>query len=60
VRWWRLAAAQGVAKAVLNLGQCYVNGQGAPRDLDEALRLLKRAEAMGNAEAAGQIDLLTA
>jgi hypothetical protein len=51
VRWWRLAAAQGVAEALYKLGGCYEDSLG-PEDLDEALRFYKRAAAKGHAAAA--------
>ena len=32
VRWYRLAAEQGLAAAQLNLGGSYANGEGVPED----------------------------
>ena len=36
VRWYRLAADQGHARAQLNLGVSYWNGEGTPQDFVEA------------------------
>ena len=36
VRWYRLAADQGHARAQLNLGVKYRNGEGTPQDFVEA------------------------
>ncbi|KAJ1450717.1 hypothetical protein M885DRAFT_447392 [Pelagophyceae sp. CCMP2097] len=52
VSWYRLAAAQGDADALFNLGDCYTDGEGVPQDDDEAQRLFKRAAAEGHAGAA--------
>jgi len=38
VKWYRLAAEQGVANAQVNLGVMYVNGQGVPRDYVQAVK----------------------
>mmetsp|Transcript_18308 Transcript_18308/g.63088 ORF Transcript_18308/g.63088 Transcript_18308/m.63088 type:complete len:121 (-) Transcript_18308:106-468(-) len=58
VRWYRLAAAQGYADALFNLGACHANGHGVPQDYHEALRLFKRAAAKGHAGAAAQVERL--
>ncbi len=60
VQWFRLAAAQGDADALFNLGVCHVNGDGVPQDYHEALRLYKRAAAKGHPGAAGAVDELEA
>jgi len=57
VSWYRLAAAQGDADALFNLGDCYTDGEGVPQDDDEAQRLFKRAAAKGHAGAAGMVEL---
>ena len=36
VKWYRLAADQGYAKAQYNLGGMYDNGEGVPKDLVQA------------------------
>ena len=38
VRWYRLAAEQGLARAQTNLGFMYANGSGVPQDAAEATR----------------------
>eukprot|EP00628_Pelagophyceae_sp_CCMP2097_P003810 CAMPEP_0184101442 /NCGR_PEP_ID=MMETSP0974-20121125/12837_1 /TAXON_ID=483370 /ORGANISM="non described non described, Strain CCMP2097" /LENGTH=37 /DNA_ID= /DNA_START= /DNA_END= /DNA_ORIENTATION= len=35
---------------------CHANGHGVPQDLDEALRLFKRAAAKGDAGAAAAVE----
>mmetsp|Transcript_5859 Transcript_5859/g.21051 ORF Transcript_5859/g.21051 Transcript_5859/m.21051 type:complete len:88 (+) Transcript_5859:3-266(+) len=60
VLWYQRAAAQGLPDAYLELGGCYVNALGVPRDCAKALRLFKRAAAMGHAGAAGAVDELEA
>ena len=32
VKWYRMAAEQGIASAQYNLGVMYANGQGVPQD----------------------------
>jgi hypothetical protein len=58
LKWWRLAAAQGILGALCNLGTCYENGCGAPQDDREALRCFKRAAAAGQPGAAAAIGKL--
>ncbi|KAJ1459323.1 hypothetical protein M885DRAFT_560663 [Pelagophyceae sp. CCMP2097] len=60
VQWYRLAAAQGDAGALDNLGSCYGKGFGVPQDDHEALRLYKRAAAKGDAGAAAAVEKLSA
>jgi len=60
VKWYRLAAAQSLPDALFNLGTCYGLGHGVPQDLNEALRLFKRAAAKGHAGAAAAVDQLSA
>ena len=47
MRLTRLAAHKGDATAISNLGVFIANGQGVPRDLDEACRLYSRAIELG-------------
>jgi hypothetical protein len=49
--WYRKAAEQGYADGQFNLGWCYENGRGVPRDLDEARRWYRKAAAQGHADA---------
>ena len=51
VKWYRLAAEQGYAKAQYNLGTMYDSGQGVPQDYAEAVRLFRLAADQGNAKA---------
>ena len=51
VRWYRAAAAQGVADAQSNLGVCYRNGTGVKQDNVEAVRWYRAAAEQGNAGA---------
>jgi len=60
VKWYRLAAAQSLPDALFNLGTCYGLGHGVPQDLNEALRLFKRAAAEGYAGAPAAVDKLLA
>jgi TPR repeat protein len=50
-RLYALAAAQGLATAQCNLGICYREGEGVPRDLAEASRLFRAAAEQGDADA---------
>jgi TPR repeat protein len=43
IKWYRLAAAQGYARAQANLGLMYLDGQGVAKNLNEAERLLRLA-----------------
>jgi hypothetical protein len=38
IKWFRLSAKQGLAKAQLKLGVMYHNGQGVPQDYEEAVK----------------------
>lgn len=49
VRWYRLAAQQGLAEAQFSLGNMYFNGRGVPQDYEEAARWVRLAAAQGNA-----------
>ncbi len=43
VRWYRLAAEQGLALAQYSLGVRYASGQGVPQDHAEAVRWFRLA-----------------
>ena len=47
VRWYRLAAEQGLAAAQLNLGGSYANGEGVPEDHVLAYMWLNLSAAQG-------------
>lgn len=55
VQWLRTQAAQGNAKAQLNLGVLYYQGHGVPQDYVMARQWWEKAAAQGNA--AAQVDL---
>jgi hypothetical protein len=43
-RWWQRVAELGDGSSHLELGKCYLRGQGVRRDLQSALRCLAAAE----------------
>ena len=49
VRWYRLAAEQGLAEAQFILGFAYYNGEGVPQDFAEAVRWVRLAAEQGYA-----------
>ena len=51
VRWYRLAADQGLAIAQNNLGWMYDNGEGVAEDDAEAVRWYRLAADQGHADA---------
>ena len=51
IRWYKMAATQGISDAQLNLGNMYSYGQGVIQDYAEAVHLYKMAAAQGNASA---------
>lgn len=59
VQWYRRAAEQGHADAQNNLGLCYDNGQGVPRDDVHAYVWFNLAAARGYADAVKARNLLT-
>ena len=60
VRLYRLAAAQGHAKAQYNLGVMHLKGTGFAQDPTKAARLLKLAADQGYKPARDALDRLTA
>ena len=48
VRWFRLAAEQGVASAQFNLGVAYAKGEGVPQDYVSAHMWLNLAASTGH------------
>jgi uncharacterized protein len=56
MKWYRLAANQGVASAQTNLGVMYSKGHGVPQDYVRAHMWLNLSAAQGNQNAAGQRD----
>ena len=57
VRWYRLAAAQGVADAQFNLGNQYRTGEGVPQDDAEAVKWYRLAAEQGDAEAQNNLGV---
>ena len=55
MRWYRLAADQGYARAQNNLGNMYVNGEGVAKDYEEAALWYRLAAEQGFA--IGQYNL---
>jgi TPR repeat protein len=60
VRWYRLAAEQGNARAQSSLGAMYATGEGVPRDDVEAVRWSRLAAEQGNARAQSSLGLMYA
>ena len=48
VKWYRLAAEQGVAAAQYNLGLMYDNGDGVPENDREAVKWYRLAAEQGD------------
>ena len=57
LRWYRLAAAQGVANAQTSLGFMYALGQGVPQDYVQAHMWFNLAEAQGSRNAVKGRDM---
>ena len=47
IRWYRLAADRGYAKAQYNLGCAHWNGEGVEEDKAEAIKWFRRAAQQG-------------
>jgi hypothetical protein len=60
VRYYRLAAEQGLAYAQLQLGVCFENGEGVAQDWAEAVRFYRLAAAQSGALCAAQLARVTA
>ena len=48
VKWYRKAAEQNYADAQVNLGVCYMEGQGVGKDYVEAVKWYRKAAEQGN------------
>ena len=59
VRWHRLAAEQGLARAQSNLGIMYAKGEGVPEDAVNAYAWLSIAAAQGYTNAKEAKELVT-
>ena len=51
VQWYRKAAAQGLAKAQNNVGNCYYSGEGVEEDRHCAFEWYTKSARQGDAEA---------
>ncbi len=51
LKWYRMAAKQGEARAQYNLGLMYANGQGVPQDYVQAYFWISLSAAQGNRHA---------
>ena len=60
VRWYRLAAAQGNARAQFNLGVMCVGGEGIPQDYREAVRWYRLAAEQGLVQAQTNLGFMFA
>lgn len=60
VRWYRLAADQGLAVAQTNLGIMYDKGAGVPEDEAEAARWFRLAADQGDADAQYNLGVMYA
>ena len=58
VKWWSLAADQGIPEAQFSLAMCYAKGHGVPRSDENAIMLLKEAAARGYQPAANVLGQL--
>jgi hypothetical protein len=57
VKWYRLAADQGHAKAQFNLGWCYYHGTGVAKDKREAVKWYRLAADQGDVNAQYNLGL---
>ena len=60
VKWYRLAADQGNARAQDNLGLMYANGQGVPQNNAEAAKWYRLAAVQGYARAQYNLGVMYA
>ena len=58
VRWYRLAAAQGLDEAQYALGNMYADGWGVPQDAAEAARWFRLAADQGHSSAQSELALM--
>lgn len=60
VRWYRMAADQGLAAAQYNLGFMYANGHGVPQNDAEAIRWYRMAAEQGYAKSQYNLGVMYA
>ena len=58
VRWYRLAAKQGLAKAQFNLALAYDKGKGVPQNDNEAVRWYRIAAEQGDADSQNNLGIM--
>ena len=58
MKWYRLAADQGLAVAQFNLGASYAQGLGVPENDAEALKWWRLAAEQGNASAQNSLGIM--
>jgi TPR repeat protein len=59
LKWYRLAAEQGDAKAQNNLGTMYAKGDCVAKDIVEAYKWFALSAARGNSYAVDNLDKVT-
>jgi TPR repeat protein len=60
IRYYRLAAEAGHGRALNNLGVCYIQGNGAPVDVERGMNLLYESKQAGDRLGALNYDTFTA
>jgi TPR repeat protein len=58
LKWYRRAAEQDQPQAQNNLGYMYENGEGLPRDYQEAFKWYRKAADKGDPEAQNNVELM--
>lgn len=58
VRWYSMAAGQGVVTALYNLGRLYAEGRGVQKNMEEARRLWERAAQGGSQTAQHNLGVI--
>ena len=58
VKWYRKAAEAGTMNAQFNLGSCYYNGHGVPKDEKEAVKWYTKAAEQGDEDAKRELETL--
>jgi hypothetical protein len=58
LNWFQRAADQGDKCAQFELGQMYENGEGVPKDINQAITLYKKADDQGLPDASDALKRL--
>ena len=56
--WFKKASKKGCTRSINNLGKCYENGHGVPKDRDKAFQLYSEAAEKGHEEAMLNLALM--